>query len=97
MREYFHPPLPSLFIAGKPQWSSAGCVNRTIHRAYKTELNPNETQRLQFQRHAGAARFAYNWGLERVKSAYSNGSRVPSAMDLHKELNGLKETKLATG
>ncbi len=70
-------------------------MNRTIHRAYKTKLNPNETQCLQFQRHAGAARFAYNWGLERVKSAYSTGSRVPSAMDLHKELNGLKKTKLA--
>jgi len=32
-------------------------------RAYKTELDPNNRQRTLFARHAGAARFVYNWAL----------------------------------
>ncbi|WP_211322153.1 helix-turn-helix domain-containing protein [Brockia lithotrophica] len=38
-----------------------------IHRAYRYELDPNEEQRILLVKHAGAARFAYKWGLVRWK------------------------------
>jgi len=34
-----------------------------VLRAYKTELNPNNKQRTALVRHAGVARFVYNWTL----------------------------------
>lgn len=37
-----------------------------IQRAYKTELDPNNRQCAALLRHAGAARFVYNWGLRRT-------------------------------
>ncbi len=60
----------------------------TIQRAYKTELDLNNVQKTALLRHAGCARFAYNWGLARVKEQTSK----PNAMSLHKELNALKPT-----
>jgi putative transposase len=66
-----------------------------ILRAFKTELDLNNAQRTACIRHAGVARFAYNWALARKKEAYENGQKVPSAIDLHRELNVLKKTELA--
>ena len=37
----------------------------TIQRAYKTELDLNDEQITACRKHAGAARWAYNWGLAR--------------------------------
>ncbi len=54
-----------------------------IYKDYKYELNPNNVQRTHFYQHAGAARFAYNWALNRVKSRISR----PNAMQLNKEWN----------
>lgn len=34
-----------------------------VKRAYRYELDPNVQQRILLAKHAGAARFAYNWGL----------------------------------
>ena len=39
-------------------------------RAYKTELDINNKQRSLCEQHAGVARFAYNWGLDRKIKAY---------------------------
>lgn len=66
-----------------------------ILRAYKTELDLNNVQRTACARHAGAARYAYNWGLARKKEAFATGGKTPSAIDLHRELNALKKTELA--
>jgi len=63
-----------------------------VRRGYKTELDPNNIQRTLLLKHAGAARFAYNWGLARKIAAYKLGEKVPSAIDLHRELNALKST-----
>lgn len=63
-----------------------------IQRAYKTELDPNNRQRTALLRHAGAARWAYNWGLRRKIEAYEAGEKSPTAIDLHRELNLLKKT-----
>jgi putative transposase len=64
----------------------------TIQRAYKTELALNDKQTTACRKHAGAARWAYNWGLARKQEAYRATGTSPSAMDLHRELNALKQT-----
>jgi len=64
-----------------------------VIRGYKTELDPNNAQRTLLLKHAGCARFAYNWGLTRKIATYKAGEKVPSAIDLHKELNALKPTQ----
>ena len=64
-----------------------------VVRGYKTELDLNHMQRTACYKHAGCSRFAYNWGLARKKAAYKAGEKVPSAIDLHKELNALKQTE----
>ena len=42
----------------------------TIQRAYKTELDLNNAQITACKQDAGAARWAYNWGLQRKQDAY---------------------------
>jgi putative transposase len=64
----------------------------TIQRAYKTELDLNNQQTTACKKHAGAARWAYNWGLQRKQEAYRTTGKSPSAIDLHRELNALKES-----
>jgi putative transposase len=65
-----------------------------VTRAYKTELDLNDQQVTACTRHAGAARYAYNWGLARKQEAYTATGRSPSAIDLHRELNARKQTDL---
>ncbi len=66
-----------------------------ITRGYKTELDVNNKQRTVCLKHAGTARYAYNFGLSRKIAAYKAGQKVPSAIDLHRELNRLKQTELS--
>jgi putative transposase len=66
----------------------------TIQRAYKTELALNDKQLTACRQHAGAARWAYNWGLARKQEAYRATGKSPSAIDLHRELNALKQTQV---
>lgn len=63
-----------------------------VVRGYKTELDPNNVERTLLLKHAGCARFAYNWGLARSQEMYRTTGKRPSAMELHKELNKLKQT-----
>ena len=65
-----------------------------ILKAFKTELNPNTTQLTLLRKAAGAARWAYNWGLAKKKAAMEKRERIPTAIDLHKELNQLKKTEI---
>jgi putative transposase len=65
-----------------------------VLRAYKTELDRTNAQVTACKRHAGAARYAYNWGLRRKQEAYAVTGTSPSAIDLHRELNALKKTAL---
>ena len=67
--------------------------NLLIHKAYKTELRPNNKQRNLLCQHAGTARFAYNWGLTQKTQAYQQTGRSPGAMELHRQLNQLKQTQ----
>jgi putative transposase len=70
----------------------------TVTRAYKTELDLTDRQATACKRHAGAARYAYNWGLRRKQDAYNatgTSPSSPSAIDLHRALNALKKTELS--
>ena len=69
-------------------------------RAYRAELDPSDGQRTALLRHAGAARFAYNWGLQRKQEVWWMNRlpvpriKTPSAIDLHRELNRRKRRDL---
>ncbi len=68
-------------------------------RAYKTELAPIDAQLPELRRHADAARFAYNWGLRWKMKVMEHNQlphprvRLPTAIDLHRELNALKKSR----
>jgi len=62
-----------------------------VNRGYKVELDPNNVQRTLLLKHAGAARWAFNWGLRQKIESYQATKRSPSAMELHRELNKLKK------
>src|SRR5260370_23683582 len=64
----------------------------TIQRTYKTELALNDKQLTACPQHAGAARWAYNWGLAHKQEAYRATGKSPSAIDLHRARNALKRT-----
>jgi putative transposase len=82
---------------GKPMQHSK-CPAREMRcsmhrvRGYKTELDLTNKQRTACLKHAGCARFAYNWGIARKQEAYRAGKQFPTAMELHRELNALKQT-----
>jgi putative transposase len=63
-----------------------------VVRGYKTERDLSNIQRTACLKHAGCARFAYNWGLARSQEIYRTTGKSPTATDLHKELNALKKT-----
>jgi len=65
-----------------------------IFRAYKTELDPNNRQRTLLKKHAGAARWVYNWGLARKIETYKTTGKSISTGDLDKELNHVKKVEL---
>ncbi len=62
-----------------------------VVRGYKTELDLTNEQRTACLKHAGAARFAYNWGLARSIEVFRTTGKHPNAIALHKELNALKK------
>jgi IS605 OrfB family transposase len=65
-----------------------------ITRGYRAELDLNDQQITACKHHVGAARFAYNWGLSRKREVYKQTGRSISAMELHRELNQLKQSEL---
>lgn len=65
-----------------------------IKRGYRAELDLNHKQITACKKHAGAARYAYNYGLRRKQEVYRATGRSISAMELHREINVLKQTEL---
>ena len=61
-----------------------------VQRAYHTELDLNDRQVTACKQHAGAARWAYNWGLQLTHERYKASKKRPTAVDLHREVNALK-------
>lgn len=67
-----------------------------IYRAYRYELDPNNRQRTHMAKHAGCARFTFNWGLEERIKKYrtkTGKERFTNSIEQHRELNRLKLSK----
>ncbi|WP_220198944.1 RNA-guided endonuclease InsQ/TnpB family protein [Ktedonospora formicarum] len=62
-------------------------------RGYRGELDLNNAQQTLCRKHAGAARWAFNYGLRRKQEAYKAGQKTPTAIDLHREINALKPSQ----
>ncbi len=63
-----------------------------IHKAYRYELNPNVAERILLAKHAGCARFAFNWGLQKRIELYEKDKKSTNAIEQHRLLNSLKGT-----
>ncbi len=61
-----------------------------LNRAYRYELKPNASQEILLAKHAGAARFTYNWGLALRIELYEKSQKSTNAIEQHKLLNSLK-------
>jgi putative transposase len=68
-----------------------------MYLACRIRLRPTASQRMAFARTSGCARWAYNWGLRRKIEAYQAAGQSPSAIDLHRELNRLKDAAVEEG
>lgn len=64
-----------------------------IKCADRYELKPNIAQRINLAKHAGAARFTYNWGLSERKTLYEASKKSTNAIEQHRHLNTLKKTE----
>src|SRR4029453_11015379 len=61
-----------------------------VHQAFRYELSPTAAQRAALTNPAGAARWAWNWGLAVRRKAWQRRRQTLNAMDLHRLLNRLK-------
>ena len=64
-----------------------------INRAYRYELKPNVQHRILLAKHAGTARFAYNWALQKRIELYEKERKSTNAIEQHRLLNSLKATE----
>jgi putative transposase len=62
-------------------------------KSIKVRLEFNNEKRSLAAQHAGTARYAYNWGLERSQKAYQTTQKRPTAVDLHKDWVIYKNTE----
>jgi putative transposase len=63
-----------------------------VHQAFRYELDPTAAQRAALANHAGAARWAWNWGLSVRRKAWERRKQTLTAIDLHRLLCRLKCT-----
>jgi len=62
-----------------------------VRQAYRFALDPSPAQERALRSHAGAARFAWNWGLARCTERYGAERKWYSAAELHKLWNAQKK------
>jgi putative transposase len=62
-----------------------------IIQAYRFALDPTPAQERMLCSHAGAARFAWNWGLAKCQELYEAEGKWYSGIDLHKLWNAQKK------
>src|ERR1017187_4633915 len=67
------------------------CGSGTVIHAYRFALDPSRTQQRALRSHAGAARFAWNWGLAQCHERYDAERRWYSAGELHRMWNRAKK------
>jgi len=61
-----------------------------VWQAYRFALDPTPAQERMLRSHAGAARFAWNWGLARCRERHAAEGKWYTAIDLHKLWNQAK-------
>jgi putative transposase len=61
-----------------------------VIKTYKVELDPNAKQQEALLRHAGTARFIWNWALARRQEIYAKTKKGPSFIDQNNELTAIK-------
>ena len=61
-------------------------------KSIKIRLLPNNKQRTKFFQFAGAARFAYNWALDKQMANFREGRKLQSDYDLRKEFTVLRNS-----
>jgi putative transposase len=69
----------------------AGRGGVTVIQAYRFALDPGPACKRMLRSHAGAARFAWNWGLARCQQRYQAEGRWYSGSELHKLWNAGKK------
>jgi putative transposase len=62
-----------------------------VIQAYRFALDPSAAQERALRSHAGAARFAWNWGLAKCMERYAAEGTWYSAVDLHRLWNAQKK------
>lgn len=68
--------------------------NMLINSAFRYELDPNNVQRMLFNKAADIARFTWNWGLAARKQLYEQKKgkeRFTNVIDQNRELNAIKK------
>jgi putative transposase len=63
----------------------------TVKTAYRFALAPSPAQERALRSHAGAARFAWNWGLGKCEERYAAERKWYSAAELHRLWNAAKK------
>jgi Helix-turn-helix domain len=63
-----------------------------VRQAFRYELAPTTAQRAALSKHAGAARWAWNWGLSVRRKAFQRRGQTLGGVELHRLLNQLKRT-----
>jgi putative transposase len=63
-----------------------------VRQAFRYELAPTTAQRAALSNHAGAARWAWNWGLSVRRKAFQRRGETLGGVELHRLLNHLKRT-----
>ena len=62
-----------------------------MYKTYRVKLLPNNKQQSRFFEYAGAARYVYNWVLDREKEQYETDKTFISAFSLQGEFTQLKQ------
>lgn len=65
-----------------------------ILRAFKVQLDVNNKQQTLLLQHIGCARWAYNWALAKKKESFDKKEKIPNAIELHRELNKIKQSEV---
>jgi putative transposase len=68
-----------------------------VKGAYRFALAPSPAQERGLRSHAGAARFAWNWGLAKCKERYRAERTWYSATELHRRWNAEKKADPGLG
>ena len=63
-------------------------------RAYKYRMYPIKNQKEMINKHFGACRYVYNWGLEQKIRTYKENGKSISRFTLNKEITLLKQSEL---